>query len=207
MIPGATLRPSLVLPLVAALAVGSCDRPAPTEAAGPGSLIAPVEASLARRGGDRPMRANGGAVLLSQTLAPDAGPPLFGRSDFDGRCSEPSDFTISFRLEGQATHLGRITAVAEHCSWVDWELRDSWTNDGVMMFTAANGDDLWATYEGEPSGTGTREVLTFTGGTGRFASASGGGIFFVDCDRTTGTCVWEFTGTLSFDASDARQRH
>lgn len=204
MISGATLRPSFILSLVAALAVASCDRPAPTEAAGPATLLAPVEPSSARHGAGLPMRANGGAVLLSQTLAPDAGPPLFGRSDFDGRCSAPSDFTISFRLEGQATHLGRITAVAEHCSWVDWELRDSWTNDGVMTFTAANGDELRATYEGEPSGTGTREVLTFTGGTGRFASASGGGILFVDCDRSTGTCVWEFTGTLSFEASDVR---
>jgi hypothetical protein len=207
MIPRTTLRPYHALPLMAALALSGCDGPAPTDPAAPALLLAPVEASHARHGGELPMRAHASAGLISQILAPDFGPPAFGRSDFDGRCSGPSDFLLSFWLEGQAMHMGHFTGTVEHCTQVqDFLTGEVTTSDGVLVFNAANGDQLWGTYAGTPApGGGTNEHMTFTGGTGRFASASGGGIGHAVCDRQAGTCVFEFDGTIAFDASDVRR--
>lgn len=202
-----TLRVLQVLSVVAAAVLAGCDRPAPTETAGPATLFAPVEPSSAMHGGERPMRAHANAGLISQIFAPDFGPPIFGRSDFDGRCSAPSDFLLSFWLEGQAMYLGHFTGTVEHCTQVqDFQTREVTTSDGVLVFTAANGDELWGIYAGTPAPDGgTNEHMTFTGGTGRFASASGGGIGHAVCDRQTGTCVFEFDGTIAFDASDVRR--
>lgn len=207
MISRTTFRAHHALPLMAALAVSGCDRPAPTEAAAPAPTLAPAAASHARHGGELPMRAHADAGLISQILAPDFGPPQFGRSDFDGRCSVASDFLLSFWLEGQATHMGHFTGTVEHCTQIqDFQTGVVTTSDGVLVFTAANGDELWGTYWGTPAaGGGTDEHMTFAGGTGRFASASGGGIGHAVCDRQAGTCVFEFDGTIAFDASDVRR--
>jgi hypothetical protein len=72
---------------------------------------------------------------------------------------------------GRATHLGRFTAVSTQCS-------DPKTGiTGQTIFTAANGDQLFVTYSVKASGSlpelRTDLVLTVTGGTGRFARASG----------------------------------
>lgn len=174
-----TLRVLQVLSVVAAAVLAGCDRPAPTETAGPATLFAPVEPSSAMHGGERPMRAHANAGLISQIFAPDFGPPIFGRSDFDGRCSAPSDFLLSFWLEGQAMYLGHFTGTVEHCTQVqDFQTREVTTSDGVLVFTAANGDELWDRYERLVPGSGSAgdpEDHRFVGSTGRFANASGGG--------------------------------
>jgi len=149
-----------------------------------------------------PFQLNSSAVLLLQDFAPDFGPPTFGRSTFASRCSTPSDFLLRFALDGQATYLGHFTAIAEHCTVIDFAAGSGTEIDGVLVFTAANGDELWDDYEGTNApGQGFQEQHTFVGGTGRFENASGGGVASGDCDQAAGTCVFMLNGVIEYDAS------
>jgi hypothetical protein len=70
---------------------------------------------------------------------------------------------------GQATHLGSFTRLASGVIHVvDGRIQ------GTVVFTAANGDQLFAEIEGGPLISSTTRVgtYTFTGGTGRFSDAS-----------------------------------
>lgn len=149
-----------------------------------------------------PFRLDGDAVLLGINFAPGFGPPLFGKDDFGGRCSTPSDFVIQFALEGEATRLGRFTAVAEHCSLVDFQAGGSMIMDGVLVMTAANGDELWSHYERLALGEGVPEQHEFVGGTGRFVGASGHALAHPMCNQAAGTCTFDMEGVIVYDASD-----
>jgi hypothetical protein len=185
------------------LPLAGCDQPVPTGLADDyAPAMARVEARHGEPGEELPLHIEAGAVLLAQNRHPDFGPPTFGKGDFDGRCSRPSDFVISFQLDGQASHFGLFAGRVEHCTQVDFQAGNVTTSDGILVFTAANGDELWGTYQGEPSGAGTAEHMVFDGGTGRFASASGGGIGLADCDQAAGTCVFVLDGVIAYDASD-----
>ena len=84
---------------------------------------------------------------------------------------------------GHATHLGRVTLSSYDC--INFSSPTSFSfetlNGTKVVLTAANGDQLFATYAGlakpQPGGilvlSGT---FTFTGGTGRFAGATGKGM-------------------------------
>ena len=71
---------------------------------------------------------------------------------------------------GNATHLGRFTVTA------DWTLALT-GNFGTSTWTAANGDELSTSFARrgvvEPPTITFTETHTITGGTGRFANASG----------------------------------
>jgi hypothetical protein len=72
---------------------------------------------------------------------------------------------------GNATHLGRFTVTA------DWTVTTAGAIGTSSTWTAANGDELFTrfTRHGDfvpPTATFT-ETHTITGGTGRFADASG----------------------------------
>ncbi|WP_152054124.1 hypothetical protein [Tautonia marina] len=75
---------------------------------------------------------------------------------------------------GNATHLGRFTRQEVLC-YTNAELTEF---EGEIVFTAANGDTLSLKFSGSfepgPGGTLLAEgPYEFTGGTGRFANASG----------------------------------
>ena len=109
---------------------------------------------------------------------------------------------ISFVTDGTgggiASHLGRFT--------VAWEftvnLADG-TGSGPVRYTAANGDEIFATVVGQSEPTATPgvfhivEIQTVTGGTGRFTGAKGS--FTVDrlVDLTTGLTSGSFHGTIT----------
>ena len=84
--------------------------------------------------------------------------------------------TIQITGTGTSTHLGKFTTVQSHCAAppsLDFTL-------GEFTLTAANGDQVFGTYEGEflplePPLAAIDGALTFTGGTGRFEGATGGG--------------------------------
>ena len=77
-----------------------------------------------------------------------------------------------FRVEaqGQATHLGRFTATAvAEADVVTGDAHGTWT------LTAANGDQLFLTIAATPGSEANQGIggFTVTGGTGRFAGATG----------------------------------
>jgi hypothetical protein len=94
---------------------------------------------------------------------------------------------------GNATYLGKYT---EHVVMVI--NLPTLTSTGTATFTAANGDTLSASIVGQATRTGPTalsivEVYTITGGTGRFADATGSFTLRSTLDQTTGVS----TGTLS----------
>jgi hypothetical protein len=138
------------------------------------------------------------------------------RSTFDGRCSVPSDYVISWDgLTGKATHLGSLTVVeASHCSQFDPASGVIPFGDGVFTLMAANGDTVTGTYGNglssfQPDGTITYTYeLTIAGGTGRFAGATGDAAVsgtVVEFDMTVMpwkvTVVEVFDGWIAYDAS------
>jgi hypothetical protein len=69
---------------------------------------------------------------------------------------------------GEATHMGRIEASFSHCP-AEPEI----INDGRLRIVAANGDELYGTYNYGPEYEGDEIPVTLDGGTGAFADASG----------------------------------
>jgi hypothetical protein len=91
--------------------------------------------------------------------------------------SQNVQFPIMFAeasASGNATHLGRYTMTSE------FEVNlVTLAGSGFADFIAANGDSLFTEVAGQASPTGNADVLfivetfTITGGTGRFAGATG----------------------------------
>ena len=71
-------------------------------------------------------------------------------SDFDGRCSVPSDWVFHMRWEGLDSIFGRFTGTASHCAQVTWGINAEGTpmmtgivfTDGVFVTTWAGGSTL-----------------------------------------------------------------
>ena len=97
---------------------------------------------------------------------------------------------------GVATHLGRFLA-----SWlitVNISIDPS-PSTGTFEFIAANGDHLFADITGEGSGAPLAHVTecgTITGGTGRFAGATGAFTIHRVIDLPTGSTSGSFGGTI-----------
>ena len=86
---------------------------------------------------------------------------------------------MSANLTGNATHLGRFTLSMPH----EVNLADTPISaTGTFVFIAANGDQVSGTFtglidSGAPPVVHVTETAAITGGTGRFAGASGGFTF------------------------------
>jgi hypothetical protein len=109
----------------------------------------------------------------------------------------PPFLSVSIEGTGNATHLGRFSVENTHV--VDTTDR---TATGTYKFTAANGDTLTADFTGQadpatPGVLSIVETATITGGTGRFAAASGS--FTVErlFNQVTGLTSGSFDGTIS----------
>ena len=97
---------------------------------------------------------------------------------------------------GNATQLGRYT---EHVTMVI--NIPTLSSTGLATFTAANGDTLLATVAGQATRTSPTtlsivEVYTITGGTGRFAEATGSFTLESTLDQTTGVSSGTFSGAI-----------
>lgn len=154
--------------------------------------------------GELPLRGKGTAGITGFQPAP--GYPG-GRSTFGGRCSVPSDYVIRFEGAGHFTHLGAVDLLFEHCSQVDFSTGNVTYGDGVLAYTAANGDELRGTYgngTGAPiseTETGWQDSFLITGGTGRFAGASGGGVDEGWTHNESGFTEYEAEGVIVYRAS------
>lgn len=116
-------------------------------------LVVPT-ASFAQEATDRPFQ----AVL---TGAAHWGFPGVSESN----CSVATTFT---EATGQVTHLGRVETSWSHCPG-----EPAYVLDGRGTFIAANGDMLFGKYDYDPTSKNPTIAITWTGGTGRFARASG----------------------------------
>ena len=130
-------------------------------------------------------------------------PTFPGGDDCDGRCSEPSQWISTMSGTGQISHLGRVTWTTEQC----FQLFAGTFGDAVVVVTAAAGDMLFGTYGGVMTGEATfADTMVITGGTGRFAGASGTieetGWF----DPDTGYMEVTGVGSIVYDASNRASR-
>ncbi len=98
---------------------------------------------------------------------------------------------------GNGTHLGKFTMTYD--AEVNLLTR---VGIGSVEFIAANGDRVFADILGQSTPTSTPnlvsivEILTITGGTGRFAEASGTVISQRLLDQVTGNTSGAFDGTI-----------
>ena len=98
---------------------------------------------------------------------------------------------------GTATHFGRYSIVAE--TTIDFAMG---TSTAQRIMTAANGDALFLTVKAQatPNADGVTfnlvESATITGGTGRFAGATGTYTGHCVSNPVTGTSIGTFEGTI-----------
>lgn len=131
---------------------------------------------------------------------------------FGGRCD--TDITISPPLAGDApnvlrlqieyvcqlAHLGRTTALVEQIVTFTGPTTAIATN--TTTYTAANGDQLFVIWSGSGTANGPDNTFsgpeTITGGTGRFAGATGS--TWVSGTASFATMSGQFTsvGTISY---------
>jgi hypothetical protein len=103
---------------------------------------------------------------------------------------------------GHATHLGSYAYTSTECF-----NPVTGTFSGSPTLTAANGDTLAGTYSGhvfptaDPNVIGYEEVLVVTGGTGRFAGASGEFQVSGVANLATGDYSQTMSGTVSSPGS------
>jgi hypothetical protein len=98
-----------------------------------------------------------------------------------------------------ATHLGNYNSHSREC----FDPATGVVTGGSFTLTAANGDIVFGTYSGQVSPTGDSNVLAYddpgviTGGTGRFARASG----IVTQSGLANLETGQYEGTLSGSVS------
>ena len=120
-------------------------------------------------------------------------------------------FTTVVTGEGNATHMGKCTFDAQHFfAFTTPLLTEGIAWAGELTLGAANGDELYATYEGDIIPSGDPEVpflllfaITFDGGTGRFENATGSadvvGLTTIEPDPSNG--LFKGNSEFSFDGS------
>jgi hypothetical protein len=112
---------------------------------------------------------------------------------------------VDIDAAGNASHLGGFMLAIPHI--VDTSTR---TAIGSYEFTAANGDTLTADFTGRAMPTATPGVIyivetaTITGGTGRFAGATGSFVIERLFDRIADTTIGSFKGSISSPGASKR---
>ncbi len=142
-----------------------------------------------------------GTAMAEEATQAQGGTDLPFRGAFEGHEVDqvvPPNLLVNGTAEGTATQLGRYTATFT----VVVTLATS-SSTGSIALVAANGDELVGTLTGQgtaiaPNVAHIIENVTITGGTGRFAGASGS--FTIDriLDQLTGLSSGSLTdGSIS----------
>ena len=115
---------------------------------------------------------------------------------------DPETVFVTTIGSGHATHLGKFTFISPHLSGLlDFSI------DGIQIITAANGDELHTTLVGNlhPEVDATGHVFlvgsvdgTITGGTGRFANATGAFTFSLIFDTQTAQSTATIDGEILY---------
>ncbi len=111
--------------------------------------------------------------------------------------------TVGFAGNGHATHLGNMSGGATNCTTFDLGGASAPILDGEATFIAADGSAINVTYAGAQeapvNGIAAYEnTATVSGGTGRFADASGTWTIAGAIDFNTGTITGSLTGWLAY---------
>jgi hypothetical protein len=115
----------------------------------------------------------------------------------------PPFVAVNIEGSGKASHLGKFTVDIPHVV-----NRTNSTAIGTYEFTAANGDTLSASFTGQGTPSATPGVLaivetaTITGGTGRFAGATGSFTVKRLFDTVAGTTAGSFMGAICLRDDD-----
>ena len=117
-----------------------------------------------------------------------------GYDEYGSECGGPGSFQLTSYGVGQITHLGKSLMVSPVCVGQDGNPIGTWT----FTFTAANGDKVTGEVTGFTyTDYGFDLFATITGGTGRFAGATGELTFPT---LSTGSGVWssEIEGWITY---------
>lgn len=120
----------------------------------------------------------------------------------------PAGAVIRYTAEatGYFAHLGRVDFSITHCTSVDFATGAGTVTDGTITFVAANGDILRMSHHGtfqlapwpNPTTNDIHMDWTVTGGTGRFAGATGSGEASAVGDLVAGSTTSVFAGTIAY---------
>ena len=114
----------------------------------------------------------------------------------------PPIVAVEIDATGTATHIGRFTLEAPHTV-----NQATLTATGTYLLTAANGDTITADLAGTavmvspPNVIAITETATVTGGTGRFAGATGSILVERVFNRATGVTTGTLEGWISTPGS------
>jgi hypothetical protein len=146
-----------------------------------------------------------GALLLCLAGPVSAGDQVPFKGTLAGTASitplTPPMVAVRIEATGTATYLGRFTLEAPHVV-----NQATLTAVGTYLITAANGDTITANLAGTatmvdpPNVVAITETATVTGGTGRFAGATG----TIQVERVFNRATGVTTGTLQGWISLAR---
>jgi hypothetical protein len=150
-------------------------------------------------------------AVLGLAASAAAGDPVPFKGSFEGDVTvtllpppaPPFMVAVDVEATGEATQLGNFTLDIPHLV-----NRMARTADGTYEFTAANGDTLKADFTGTatltpiPGVLYIEETATITGGTGRFAGATGSFTSERLYDMIAGTTIGSFEGTITFGDDD-----
>ena len=151
------------------------------------------------------MRATFAAIALALCLAgpASAGDQVPFKGTLAGTASvtplAPPIVAVEIHASGTATYLGRFTLQAPHVV-----NQATLTAVGTYLITAANGDTITADLAGTavmvqpPNVVAITETATVTGGTGRFAGATGSIQVERVFNRATGVTTGTLQGWISF---------
>jgi hypothetical protein len=147
-------------------------------------------------------------LLLCRTGLADDAVPFKGSlaGSFTAVPIDPTNpllLALQLDASGNATHVGNFTYSFPHT--VDRSKVPS-TGVGTATFTAANGDTLTAAVNGTavligPGLLQGTENGTITGGTGKFANATGSFTISRQINQITLTTVGSFTGSINYSGN------
>jgi len=182
------MRETLAVIVVAAALAAGCGTSAPPTSSTPLPASNPPGAQSGAAGGTATT-----AVHAAQAR------PFTGRLDGTVTVTplEPPMANVFIAAGGTATHLGRFDVEIPHL--VNFATA---IGEGTFTFTAANGDQLTASFSGTAD-TSTPifsivEHATITGGTGRFVDASGSFTVHRSYDVAAGTTTGSIEGTIVY---------